>query len=166
MHANGAIDTSDPACDVTRPSIRRKSERGKTFQMSTVNSAQLRSVATRALCTCPAKSITHLLYRAFAQPENSRKPFNQAAVLCRVTPSCQASPDLSECDIYVRRYLGIPVSRMCESHWSRCGTCLGFGQYLVVGPLRTAWKVVTHQKSFAWPSSSVDCRCKLHYRLR
>ncbi|GAA6110223.1 uncharacterized [Tachysurus ichikawai] len=43
-------------------SSKEKSEGGKTFQMSTVNLAQLRSLATGALRTCPAKSISRLLH--------------------------------------------------------------------------------------------------------
>lgn len=42
---------------------KKKSEGGKAFQMSTVNLAQLWSLATGALRTCPAKSISRLLHR-------------------------------------------------------------------------------------------------------
>lgn len=105
--------------DVTHSSIKRKSKGGKTFQMSTVNSAQLRSVATRALCTCPAKSIMNLLYRA----SHSQRILGSLSIKCVAAlhcsaALCRASPELSECDIYVRCCLGIPVAKVWELHWS------------------------------------------------
>lgn len=91
---------------------KEKSEGGKTFQMSTVNLAQLRSVATGALRTCPAKSISCLLRR---DPHFHWILGNLSISLCRWLPLPSSTVGMWE-----SRQLSLPL-----------GWCLGIPQVKV-----------------------------------
>lgn len=165
MHAicpNEAIDTSDPACDVTRSSIKRKSERGKTFQMSTVNSVQLRSVATRALCTCPAKSITHLLYGALRGQ--------------RILGSLSIKRLRCVASLLRARHLRIfqNVTFTFDAGWEfQYAGCVNPTEADVLY-MSELWTVFSSRYTadsmkgcdIQKKSGSIDCRCELQYRLR